>query len=229
MAGPPARLSLVTAPHAPQDPGLLDLRSLGYAEDFCPTSEAVAEARRQALMLGAPSLSNGAAAALTFLARLINAGAVVEIGTGIGVSGLALLDGMAPDGVLTSIGSEADWQLEARRAFQATGVPSRRLRLITGAALDVLNNLRDGAYDLVFINGDKLEYVEYLAQAARLLRHGGLAVLNDALWHNLVADPRNEDDETVIIREALSFALETEDFEPLLVPLGDGLLIALRN
>ena len=96
-------------------------------------------------------------------------------------------------------------------------------------ALDVLPKLRDNAYDGVFIDGDKLEYVEYVAQALRLLRRGGVVVLNDALWHNLTADPRNEDDETVIIREGLQSILDLEEFVPLLIPLGDGLLAAVKS
>ena len=93
----------------------------------------------------------------------------------------------------------------------------------------MLNNLRDSAYDLVFINGDKLEYVEYFAQAQRLLRPGGLIVINDALWHNKIADPSNEDDETVIIREALQSVTDTENLTTALLPVGDGLLVAVSG
>ena len=93
----------------------------------------------------------------------------------------------------------------------------------------MLPKLRDGAYDMVFVNGDKLEYVEYVAQALRLLRHGGVVVLNDALWKNLVADADNEDDETVIIREALAAVAETEEFTSVLLPVGDGLLAAIKE
>ena len=68
-----------------------------------------------------------------------------------------------------------------------------------------------------------------MAQALRLLRHGGLVVLNDALWQNKVADPDNEDDEAVIIREALNAVLETEELTPALLPVGEGLLVAVKD
>lgn len=193
------------------------------------SSEAVREAREQAVVLQAPAISGGTAAVLTLLSRAIRANAVVEVGTGTGESGLAFFEGMGAEGVLTSIDSQAQWQLEARKAFLAQSIPTRRFRLIPGSPLDILNNLRDGAYDIVFINGDKLEFVEYLAQALRLLRHGGLVVLNNALWRNEVADPANEDDETVIIREALQSVLDTEEFTSALVPLGEGILVAVRQ
>lgn len=193
------------------------------------SSEAVREAREQAVVLQAPAISGGTAAVLTLLSRAIRANAVVEVGTGTGESGLAFFEGMGAEGVLTSIDSQAQWQLEARKAFLAQSIPTRRFRLIPGSPLDILNNLRDGAYDIVFINGDKLEFVEYLAQALRLLRHGGLVILNNALWRNEVADPANEDDETVIIREALQSVLDTEEFTSALVPLGEGILVAVRQ
>ena len=173
--------------------------------------------------------SDGVCAALTFLARALNARAVVEIGTGTGVTGLALFAGMAPDGVLTSLDVDADWQADARQAFLESGVPPTRCRLINGVALDLLPKLRDGAYDMVLVNGDKLEYVEYVAQATRLLRPGGVLVVNDALWRNLVADPRCEDDEALIIREALQLVRDDDGFTTVMIPLGDGLLAAVKR
>lgn len=207
----------------------LSTQALDFAEDFVASDEHLRAAGEQALGLGVAPLSGGARATLTFLATLVSAQAVVEVGTGAGESGLALFRGMAPTGILTSIDSEGDRQTQARAAFTNVGLPSQRFRLINGSPLEVLPKLRDGAYDLVFINGDKLEYVEYLAQGLRLLRHGGVVVLNDALWQGLVADEANEDDETVIIREALQSVLDTEEFTALLVPLGGGLLAAIKE
>ncbi|MEL4544838.1 O-methyltransferase [Luteococcus sp. H138] len=202
----------------------LDARSWGYAEDFVRPDERIRDARNQAVELGIETISNGTVAALRFLARMVQAKAVVEIGTGSGVSGLALYEGMGSEGIITSIDPQSDRQATARKEFTDAGIRSNRIRLIAGTPLDVLPKLRDGAYDLVFINGDKLEYVEYVAQALRLLRHGGVVVLHDALWQNKVADPDNEDDETVIIREALAAVEQTEEFTSLLLPVGDGLL-----
>lgn len=208
---------------------LLDQRSVAFAEDYVQATDSVREARDTAIASGAPAPSGGTTAALTFLAKVLDARAVVEIGTGTGTTGLALFDGMNAAGVLTSIDSEVDWQLAARQAFRDHGIANNRFRLIAGRPLEILNNLRDGAYDIVLISGDKLEYVEYVAQADRLLRSGGVVVIADALWQGLVADPTDESDESVIIREALAAISESETFTPSLLPLGQGLLLAVKG
>ncbi len=218
----------MTAPKNPSRASAI-AATLAFAEAFVAESDGAEAARRRAEDLGVECVSTGVAAALTLLAKVVNARAVAEIGTGTGVSALALLAGMAPDGVLTSIDAEAEHQLAAREVLTAEGVPSRRVRLIAGQALSVLPKLTDGAYDLVYIDGDPLEYVEYVAQAQGLLRPGGVLVLHHALWQDMVADERNEDDEPLIIREALEAVLADESFTPALLPIGDGLLVAVRN
>lgn len=204
-------------------------QSWGFAEDFATGSEALRNARYDAITAGEHPISNGVANLLTLLARAISAKVVAEVGTGTGASGLALFAGMTADGVLTSIDPDAERQLRAREAFINAGLSSPRFRLIAGVPLEVLTKLRDGAYDLMFINGDKLEYVEYVATALRLLRPGGLLILHDALWHNKVANPANEDDETVIIREALEAVSASESYLPVLLPVGNGVLVAVRQ
>lgn len=207
----------------------LDSRSLDYAEDFVLLDELISQTRDEAITLGVEVPSTGALAFLTFIAKTIKATNVVEIGTGTGSSGLALLAGMTKESILTSIDSQADWQQLARQAFRNAGLTNPRFRLINGTALEVLDNLRQGAYDLVFINGDKLEYVEYVAQAQRLLRDGGVMIINDVLWKNLVANPSDESDETLIIREALQALLDSEEFTPVMLPLSSGLVAAVKG
>ncbi len=208
---------------------LLDQRSLTLCEEFVSVDESVQKACDEALLAGMDALSRGATAALTFAAQAIDARNIVEIGTGNGESGLAFFSAMGSEGMLTTIDTRPDRQDRARQAFKEVGIAPRQVRLIPGNPLEILNNLRDSAYDIVFINGDKLEYVEHLAQAERLLRPRGLVIINDALWHNLVADPRDESDESVIIRETLESMRSNEAFTPLLIPLGEGLLFAVRN
>jgi predicted O-methyltransferase YrrM len=216
------------APKNPVRPTSL-ATTVAYAEAFVAESDGAESARQRADHLGVECVSPGVAAVLTFLARTLAARTVVEIGTGTGVSGLALLAGMASDGVLTSIDTESENQVAAREVLTAEGIPTRRVRLIAGQALNVLPKLTDGAYDLVYVDGDPLEYVEYVAQAERLLRSGGLLVLHHALWQGLVADERNFDDEPLIIREALAAVLADESLTPVLLPVGDGLLVAVRG
>ncbi|HJY43602.1 MAG TPA: class I SAM-dependent methyltransferase, partial [Propionibacteriaceae bacterium] len=168
-----------TSPKAAPKPG-----SWAFAEDFVDESDQSAESRQKARQLGVAPLGRGSASALTFLAKVVQAKAVVEVGTGSGVSGLALFAGMQPDGVLTSVDIEPEHQQAAREAFLAVGIPTQRFRLIAGPALSVLPRLSDGAYDMVFVDADKVEYAEYVEQGLRLLRHGGVLALDNALWHD---------------------------------------------
>ena len=120
-------------------------------------------ARARADEVGVVPIGTGGGAMLRFLAAAIEARAVVEIGTGTGVSGVWMLRGMRADGVLTTVDLEAEHQRLAKQAFTEAGVAPQRVRLIPGAALDVLPRLTDGHYDLVFCDGDKTEYADYLA------------------------------------------------------------------
>ena len=126
------------------------------------------------------------------LAATARARTAVEIGTDTGVSGLYLLRGMRPDGVLTSIDAEAEAQRLARATFNADGIPNARARLINGRALDVLPRLTDAAYDIVFCASDRREYPDLLPQVIRLVRVGGLIIFDGA---GSAADPAARDAE----------------------------------
>lgn len=194
-----------------------------------PESEIIATARQNAVPLGISPVGRGAASVLTLVAQMIQARAVVEIGTGSGVSGLALFAGMLPNGVLTSVDIESEHQALARRSFTALGVASQRFRLINGAALTVLPKLSDGAYDLVLVDGDKLEYPAYVEQGLRLLRHGGVMAVDSSLARDRVADPADTDEEVEAVREAIVAIRDNEDLVPALLPVGDGLLLAVKR
>lgn len=152
---------------------------------------------------------------------------MVEIGTGSGVSGAALLAGMAPEGVLTSIDTDADHQRSAREAFTALGYHHQRTRLITGRALDVLPRLTDHAYDLVLADGDVVEYPAILAQAVRLLRIGGLVVFNQMLVDGRIADPSQRDTEAASLRDVAHAIRDDDRWQGSLLTVGSGLLVAV--
>jgi predicted O-methyltransferase YrrM len=199
-----------------------------HSEEYVGEDEILANARARAEEVGVVPIGSGAGAALRFLASVLDARAVVEIGTGTGVSGLWMLRGMRPDGVLTSVDTEAEHQRLAKETFAEAGIASQRVRLIPGAGLEVLPRLTDGHYDLVFADGDKQEYPEYLTEALRLLRPGGVVAFDNALWHDRVADPAQRDPDTVAVRELGRIIREDESLVPVLLPVGDGLLLAKK-
>lgn len=225
--GPPQATTLgdvnnPTQPVAPTE------ATWAYTEDYVPVTDAVRAARDEAIVAEDVPISTGVVAALTTIIKAMGAKAVVEVGTQHGASGMTFLQAMGDDGILTSIDAEADYQVGARRVFMEAGYPTSRFRLIAGSPIEVLPKLRDGAYDVVFINGDELEYVEYVAAAGRLLRDGGLLIVHDALWFNRVPDEADESDQAIIIREALEAVTNSESYAQSLLPVGNGLLLAAK-
>jgi len=200
-----------------------------YVSSFVTEDAILAAARERGQELGATPIGSAGGAALRFLAGTLAARAVVEVGTGAGSSGLCLLRGMAPDGVLTSIDVEPEHQRAARQAFTEAGFPPSRYRLIMGQALDVLPRLTDGGYDLVFVDAAKPEYPRYLETGVRLLRPGGVIAFDNALWSGRVADPACRDSSSAALREVGALVRDDETLIPLMLPLGDGLLLALRT
>ena len=200
-----------------------------YAEEYVAENEVLAQAREAATDLGAHPVSPGTGAALRLLAAASGARAVLEVGTGAGVSGLWLLSGMAADGVLTTIDYEAEFHKHARRAFAAAGIPSQRARLIAGRALDVLPRMAARGYDMMVVDGAVSELPAYLDHAMRVLRPGGMIVVVHALWGDSVADPARRDAETVVMRETVRVLGESDEFLPCLLPVGDGLLVAVKR
>ena len=205
------------------------LASRQYAEAYLTEDAVVQAARTRGVELGCTPIGPGGGAALRFLAAATSARAVVEIGTGAGVSGLWLLRGMRPDGVLTTVDKDPEHQRAARQAFAEAGIPSSRARLITGAALEVLPRLADGGYDLVFVDAAKTEYADYLTEALRLLRPGGVVAFDNVLWHDRVADPAQRDPETVAMRDLGRTVRDDERLVPVLLHAGHGLLAAVKR
>ena len=202
------------------------MQAIEYTEAYLPEDRTMQVARSLAEEVG---LAPVAGAALRLLAAACAARAVVEIGTGTGVSGLWLLGGMRSDGVLSTIDLEAEHQRMARRIFQEAGYPASRTRIIAGRGLDVLPRLSDGAYDLVFVDGDRDEHATCVGPALRLLRTGGVLVLGGALAGGRIGDPAARDRQTVVLREVARTLREADEWVPALLPVGDGLLAAVKR
>jgi predicted O-methyltransferase YrrM len=124
--------------------------TLAYVEEFLPEDEPLREARLRGEDVGAAPIGPAGGATLRFLAAMINARTVVELGSGCGVSGIWLLRGMRADGVLTSVDIEPENQRLAKEAYGDAGFSASRTRMISGRALDVLPRLNDAAYDMIF-------------------------------------------------------------------------------
>jgi predicted O-methyltransferase YrrM len=188
-----------------------------------------AAARERADDSGAGAVTPAVGALLSVLAKVARAKAVVEVGTGVGVSGLWLLSGMREDGVLTTIDVEPEHQRLAKQAFTEAGIGPSRTRLISGRAQDVLTRLADESYDLVFIDADPADQPQFVIEGVRLLRSGGAIVIHRAALGGRAGDANASDREVTAVREAARLIAEDERLTPVLVPLGDGLLAAARD
>ncbi|MFF9477574.1 O-methyltransferase [Streptomyces sp. NPDC014733] len=178
---------------------------------------------------GIRTVSTATGAALRMLAATAGAKAIAEIGTGTGVSGIYLLHGMRPDGVLTTVDLEPQRQTFAKQAFREAGFAGNRARFIPGRALDVLPRLADGGYDLVFCDGDLAEFTDYLAEALRLLRPGGLVCFAGVFADGRTVDSGEQPDEVLRLRELLRAVRDSSALVPSLLPVGDGLLCAVKR
>jgi predicted O-methyltransferase YrrM len=204
--------------------------SWSYAEEFVPEPEVVEAARRRGVEFGSASpVGTGAGSLLRLLAAAVAARHVVEIGTGAGTSGLWLLAGMPDDGVLTTIDVSAEHQRAAREAYAAAGHAPQRTRVITGAAAEVLPRMTDGAYDMVVLDADKEGYPGYVEHAVRLLRPGGVLAVDNMLWHDQVADPAARDATTVSLRTLGKTLRDHDELVASLLPVSDGMLVAVRR
>ena len=189
------------------------------SQNFIPEDTHLTNARNKSIELGLIPIGQGAGALLRFLASTIDASNVVEIGTGTGVSGLWLLRGMNSAGVLTSIDLDAERQRAAKEIFSTAAIASNKIRLIAGRAIEVVDKLTGNAYDLMFINGDKLEYETLFDQSLRLLRPGGILV-----FHNVLSDSNAADDLAVIkVSEKIK---DDSRLVSVMIPSGSGIIAA---
>lgn len=200
-----------------------------HAEGSISEDAILAGARERAMDIGAGVVTPAVGALLSVLAKLSGGKAIAEVGTGAGVSGLWLLSGMRDDGVLTTIDIEPEHLRLAKQAFSEAGIGPSRTRLISGRAQEVLTRLADESYDLVFIDGDPRDQPDYVVEGVRLLRPGGVIVVHRAALGGRAADPAARDTEVTAVREAARLIAEDERLTPALVPLGDGVLAAVRD
>jgi predicted O-methyltransferase YrrM len=194
-----------------------------FAEDFVVESAEIMQARQHSLEQGVEAITPAMGAQIGVIAAATRARTIIEIGTGLGVSGLWLMSG-APDAILTSIDIELDYQQSARKAFTSAGIPINRARFITGRALDVLPRMNESSYDIVLVDADPHSVIEYVEHGLRLARAGGTVLVAHALWRGRVADPVQRDDTVADYRTLLREIAGSSAVHSALSPVGDGLL-----
>ena len=164
---------------------------------------------------------------LQLLVRLLAARRIVEIGTFTGYSALAMALAMPAGGRIVCCDRSEEWTSIARRYWKKAGV-RKKIELRLGTALESLKTL-EGSFDLAFIDADKTNYANYYERCLKLVRKGGLIAIDNTLWYGNVVDRRDQTADTRAIR-AFNRKLHRDRRIVLsLVPIGDGLTLALKR
>ncbi|MET4157654.1 class I SAM-dependent methyltransferase [Agromyces sp. PvR057] len=194
-----------------------------YVDESVVESEAVARARQQSVELGIDPVSPAVGAQLAVIAAAARAESIIEIGTGVGVSGLWMLQA-ARGALLTSIDTENEYLQAARENFADAGVAAARVRLIAGRASEVLPRMNENSYDIVFIDADAGSVIEYVEHGLRLAKPTGSVLVARSLWRGRVADPARRDDEATAFRALITELAASPAVATAVSPAGDGLL-----
>ncbi len=203
-----ALLQYVADHTRPEDPFLTGLREAARAE-------------------GLPAISIGPAQA-SFLQVLLAAARVrdvVEVGTLGGYSAISLARALAPGGKVRTIEVSAKHAAFAR-AWAARSDVADRVEVLLGPGAEVLATLPGRSADAVFLDADKEGYLGYLEHARRLLRPGGLLLVDNAFAFGCLLDPDEDDASVLAIRRFNDALAAAPDFHGVIVPLGDGLWVA---
>jgi caffeoyl-CoA O-methyltransferase len=166
---------------------------------------------------------------LEWLARLLGARRIVEVGTFTGYSSICLARGLADGGRLVCCDVSDEWTSVARRYWERAGLTDR-IELHLAPATETLAALpHDPPVDLAFVDADKEGYPAYLDLLAERLRPGGVIAVDNTLWSGAVADASVTDDTTQLLRGLNDGLVDDDRFDTVLLPLGDGLTLLRRR
>jgi len=169
---------------------------------------------------------------MALLAELIGARRALEVGTFTGYSSLVVALAMPADGKLVACDVSEEFTAIARRYWARAGVAAK-IDLRLAPALDTLGKLLAdggaGTFDLAFIDADKKEYDGYYEAVLKLLRPGGLLLIDNVLWDGAVADPKKRDSDTLAIRALNKKLHDDKRISLSLIPIGDGLTLARKR
>ena len=169
---------------------------------------------------------------LNLLIKLLGARQAIEVGVFTGYSALCIADALPADGRLVACDINREWTDVAQRYWRETGV-NQKIELLLAPADKTLQKLIDhgnaNSFDFAFIDADKTNYLAYYEQCLKLIRKGGIIAIDNTLWGGSVADPEDKDDDTVAIREFNDALHSDSRVDISLLPIGDGLTLALKR
>ena len=166
---------------------------------------------------------------LRLLVMAIGARRAIEVGTFTGMSALCIARGLPADGRLLCCDISEEWTSIARRHWARAGVADL-IELRLGPAAETLRSLpRDPAYDFAFIDADKSGYLTYYEEILARLRVGGLVAVDNVLWSGDVIREEKQDADTEAIRAFNAFVARDARVDSVMLPVADGLTLALKR
>src|SRR5215831_4438029 len=166
---------------------------------------------------------------MTLLTQLTGAVSAIEIGTFTGYSSICIARGLARGGHLLCCDISEEWTSVARKYWEKAGLADR-IELRLGPAIDTLRSLPDEeAFDLAFIDADKLSYPKYWTELVPRLRSGGVIMVDNTFSHGRVLDAGNDNPAVIAVRAMNDLAAADERVELIMLPIGDGLTVALKH
>ncbi len=164
---------------------------------------------------------------LSLLMKLVKPKRILEIGTFTGYSALCLAEGLIENGKLTTIDINEEMEGFTRRFLDDSDF-STQIEYIIGNA-QLLIPMMDETFDVIFIDADKKNYINYFDIVAEKVNQGGLIIADNVLWSGKVADTKQNDKDTVLLRNFNSLVQNDDRFENILLPIRDGLMIARKK
>jgi predicted O-methyltransferase YrrM len=205
------------------------IRSVGVHEDADLAALREETARHpHAMMQIAPEQG----AFMGLLVRLLGARKTLEVGVFTGYSAMVVAKAMGPEGRVLALDVSEEFTAVARRHWANAGVADRIELRLKPAAESLKELLETGAaetFDFAFIDADKASYDTYYEYALKLVRRGGLIAIDNVLWNGQVIDPSDQSADTVAIRTLNKKVHADSRVNAVLIPIGDGLTLALKR
>ena len=165
---------------------------------------------------------------LSLLSKIISPKSVLEIGTYTGYSALCIAEGLDKNGIIDTIDINEELQEIQNKYFKKSGF-EKQINQHVGNALDIIPKI-DKCFDLVFLDADKENYIEYYNLCIGKVRSGGLIIADNVLWTGKVIDPKSYDDElTQYLIDFNTIINQDDRVENIILPLRDGLNIIIKN
>lgn len=164
---------------------------------------------------------------LSLISKLVQPKRILEIGTYTGYSALCLAEGLTKEGKLVTLDVNEELHKRVQGYFNASDY-SEQIDYRIGDALDLIPALNE-TWDLVFIDADKKNYVNYYDLVVDRVRSGGLILADNVLWSGKVIDEKAQDKETVLLRQYNERINRDERVENILLPIRDGIMVARKK